>query len=301
MSRLSQNLGERYMALLTLVLCVGSVSLMAAAVAFSLYWKREVGPLGAAGILLLGPLIGLALSVMVLRVTNAASRGLVKAVTGAGNIARAPGYSYQESLATRGKYAEAADAYRSHIADWPDDLDARMALAALSRDHLDDPAGAEHIYLEVRTLGPSARQEFAVGNALIDLYHATGQPGRELTELARFAGRFGDTEAGARAREALRRIKSGPGMTGWRYFGSRQVGDARRWAAGGGIAVHENIWKSRGRRTCHLLARDQASLLGAAREIGCADHWIQRTRTLHFDLVDIYLERALARCGVTSG
>lgn len=89
-------------------------------------------------------------------------------------------------------------------------------------------------------------------------------------------------------------------MSGWRYFSSRQVGQARRWAADGGIAVHENIWKSRGRRTCHLLARDEAALLAAARELGCAEEWIQRTRTLHFDLVDGYLQRALARCGITA-
>ena len=86
-------------------------------------------------------------------------------------------------------------------------------------------------------------------------------------------------------------------MKGWRYFGTRQVREARVWAAEGGIAVHENIWKSRGRRTCHLLARTEAELVAAARSVGCEDWWIQRTRTLHFDLVEVYLERALARCG----
>jgi hypothetical protein len=33
--------------------------------------------------------------------------------------------------------------------------------------------------------------------------------------------------------------------------------------------------------------------------VGCEDRWIQRTRTVHFDLVEIYLDRALIRCGVT--
>ena len=90
-------------------------------------------------------------------------------------------------------------------------------------------------------------------------------------------------------------------MSGWRYFGTREVGEARSWAAGGGIAVHENIWKSKGRRTCHLLARSELELLIAARRVGCSDHWIQRTRTLHFDLVEIHLERALVLCGVGPG
>jgi hypothetical protein len=85
-------------------------------------------------------------------------------------------------------------------------------------------------------------------------------------------------------------------VTTWRYFGTREVRAAREWASKGGIAVHENIWKSRGRRTCHLLAGSEAQLLDAARSLGCADQWIQRTRTLHFDLVEVYLERALALC-----
>ena len=87
-------------------------------------------------------------------------------------------------------------------------------------------------------------------------------------------------------------------MSEWRYFPSREVLEAREWAAAGGIAVHENIWKSRGRRTCHLLARDETALIAAATSVGCSEWWIQRTRTVHFDLVEIHLERALARCGV---
>lgn len=87
-------------------------------------------------------------------------------------------------------------------------------------------------------------------------------------------------------------------MSEWRYFRSREVLVARQWAASGGIAVHENIWKSRGRRTCHLLAVDEVALLEAARTLGCSDWWIQRTRTVHFDLVEIHLERALVRCGI---
>ena len=73
---------------------------------------------------------------------------------------------------------------------------------------------------------------------------------------------------------------------------------ARAWALGGGVAVHENIWKLRGHRTCHLLAVNEAALLSAARQIGCRESWIQRTRTLHFDLIGIHLDRALALCGV---
>jgi hypothetical protein len=84
----------------------------------------------------------------------------------------------------------------------------------------------------------------------------------------------------------------------WRYFTSRQVREAIAWARDGGIAVHENIYPSRGRRTAHLLAPDEATLVAAARSIGCRAHWIQRTRTLHFDLVQGSLDAGLRRCGV---
>jgi hypothetical protein len=82
----------------------------------------------------------------------------------------------------------------------------------------------------------------------------------------------------------------------WKYFRSREVLLAREWAAAGGVAVHENIFKSRGRRTCHLLAVDETALIEAATSVGCSPRWIQRTRTLHFDLVEDFLTRALARC-----
>lgn len=83
----------------------------------------------------------------------------------------------------------------------------------------------------------------------------------------------------------------------WRYFGTREVHLARQWVRNGGIAVHENLFRLRGRRTAHLLGPDETTLIAAAEAVGCAAHWIQRTRTLHFDLVEIHLERALVRCG----
>jgi len=93
----------------------------------------------------------------------------------------------------------------------------------------------------------------------------------------------------------------GPPPGGWRYFRSREVKEARLWAARGGIAVHENIFRSRGRRTCHLLANDETALVEAAVSVGCSPWWVQRTRTLHFDLVEGYLERALALCRAGTG
>ena len=85
---------------------------------------------------------------------------------------------------------------------------------------------------------------------------------------------------------------------GWRYFGTRESQLARAWAAAGGVAVHENLFRLREHRTAHLLARSEQELLAAARSIGCRDEWIQRTRTVHFDLILEPLDRALLNCGV---
>ena len=128
-----------------------------------------------------------------------------------GNLPPAPSYSLQESLVARGRLAEAVESYQAHIAEKPGDLDARLALAALLAGPLGDRAAAERLYLEVRALSPAPRHERAIGNALIDLYHATGQRGRELAELARFADRFRGTREGDRARTALIRIKAEDG------------------------------------------------------------------------------------------
>jgi hypothetical protein len=91
-------------------------------------------------------------------------------------------------------------------------------------------------------------------------------------------------------------------MTGrsgdWRYFGTREVRLARLWAGRGGIAVHENLFRLRGHRCAHLLAQEEEVLIKAAGLVGCRPHWIQRTRTVHFDLVGEFLERALLHCGI---
>ncbi len=209
MSSSLAHAGERGLLLRIGVILVGACSVLAAAVAFLLIRRHQVGVAGAVGVVLMGPLAGAALTGLTWTWAGLASRSLVQMLTAAGNIKRAASFSYEESLVARGRYAEAEESYRSHVAAQPGDLDARLALAALHRDHLEDPVGAERLLLEARHLGPSSQQEFAIGNALIDLYRATRQLGRELAELARFAHRFGNTEAGRGAREALRRLKAG--------------------------------------------------------------------------------------------
>ena len=297
MSRLFDHAGDRLQFLHAALWAFVACTIFGIMVAFYLMTQDRIGLGGAAGILLIAWLTAAAIAIGSWRFSGMAGRAFAKTVTGAGDLPPAPGFSYQESLVARGRYQEAVDAYRAHLAGAPRDFQARLALAAILRDRLQLPEAARTELLEARRLDPPPAVEFAIGNALIDLAGRQGDRGRELAELARFAARFKGTPEGGRAREAIARIKS-DGVSGWRYFGTREVAAARAWAAEGGIAVHENIWKSRGRRTCHLLARNEAELLAAARSVGCSDAWIQRTRTLHFDLVEIYLERALIRCGV---
>jgi len=208
MSRWLEDAGERmslYHAATWLFITMTAFGLM---VAYWLMAKDRIGILGAAGVMVLAWMLAAGLTVAVWTLTGAASRGLVQTMTGAGNLPPAPSFSFQESLVIRGRFDEAAEAYCTHLEQAPDDFHARLALAALWRDHLKDPAMAEKLYLEARSRRPPASFDFAIANALIDLYHHTGQRGRELAELARFADRFRNTPDGARARQAIARIKA---------------------------------------------------------------------------------------------
>lgn len=116
-------------------------------------------------------------------------------------ISGGPGYSFEESLVIRGKYAEAAESYRSHIARLPEDIPVRFRLADLLLLHLGDTVEAERLYREIRRLAPTPDQEFRATNALIDLYRETGNRGGLMAELARFSA----ANAGSTAAEAARR------------------------------------------------------------------------------------------------
>ena len=159
------------------------------------------------------PLIA-ALIFVLLRVTQGIAAAWSRLVLAGGDIPPAPSFSYEESLVIRGRPDEAADAFRAHLETHPDDLDARLALADVLRLHLGDPAGAERQYLEVRAGKPNPRQEALASNQLIDLYHATGQRGRLLVELARFADRYPETRAGREARRRLEGMKAGGDAVG---------------------------------------------------------------------------------------
>ncbi|MDB5099697.1 MAG: hypothetical protein JWM80_4118 [Cyanobacteria bacterium RYN_339] len=87
-----------------------------------------------------------------------------------------------------------------------------------------------------------------------------------------------------------------PHLLRWRRFGTREVREARAFAAAGGIALHANLFKLHGHETFHMLGPDEATLVAAGRELGLPQQRLHRSRTLHFDLFGETLARALARC-----
>ena len=138
------------------------------------------------------------------RGTSGVAGGFARTVFAGGNIPPPRTYPRQETLIVRGEYAEAAAYFRDHLRVSPEDLDARLRLAALLERHLAGYDEAERLYLEVRGAKPDARQEMAAYNGLIDLHMKTGRRDRLKVELARFAERY---RGSAEAEEAARRLR----------------------------------------------------------------------------------------------
>ena len=157
-------------------------------------------------------LLGLPLTALgvlaIYHATSRASAGLVRALYAAGDIPPPRTYPNQEVLIARGRYQEAAEWFRDHLTIEPEDNEARLRLGDLLERHLEDPAGAERLYLEVRRRTPSPRHEFVAANALIELYRRLGRRDRLVVELARFADRYRGTSPAQSAARLLKELKS---------------------------------------------------------------------------------------------
>lgn len=140
--------------------------------------------------------------------TSSASIGLVKTLYSAGNIPPPRTYPRQDVLMVRGQYREAAEYFQDHLTIEPADHEARLRLADILEQHLNDPAGAERLYLEVRGGTPDRGHEIRAANGLIDLYRRQGRRDRLLVELARFADRYRGTPGAEAAARLLRELKA---------------------------------------------------------------------------------------------
>ncbi|MGE0554963.1 MAG: hypothetical protein AB7R55_16150, partial [Gemmatimonadales bacterium] len=125
-----------------------------------------------------------------------------------GNLTPAPSFSAEEAMVMRGRIEDARLTLESRLAENPDDLPVRLHLAALVRDRQADYAAAERLYLEGRSWpGADARAD-TFANLLIDLYQKTGNRGRLIVELARYAERHRGTPAGLGAKRRLDELKA---------------------------------------------------------------------------------------------
>jgi hypothetical protein len=191
-----------------IVWCVSTTSVFALILSYVLLTEKRISGWGAAGLVVGGIVVGVVSGVLIAVGTGWIATRMVNAITSGGGLTPRRSFSYEESLIASGRLHEARAALLAHLAREPRNLEAALALANLHRDQLRDPAGAVRVLLDLRRPPLPPAVEFSVTNQLIDLYRATGDRGRELAELARFAERFKHTTAGAQARAALTRIKA---------------------------------------------------------------------------------------------
>jgi hypothetical protein len=167
---------------------------------------------GASALVLLFALAGVGLGLVAAEViwflTDRSATGLSHLVHSAGNIPYTPTYSAEDALVARGDYLGAAEAFRRHAEADPFGVTPALRLAELSRNHLRDAAEAERWYLEARR---RAGDPGLAANQLIDLYRTSGNRGRLMAELARFAASHPNSDAGRAARKELHSLKDADG------------------------------------------------------------------------------------------
>lgn len=152
------------------------------------------------------PLIGLGI-LGIHALTSRVSTGLVHGLYAVGDIPPPKSYPRQDVMIVRGQYREAAEYFRDYLIAEPDDNEARLRLADLLERHLDDAAGAERLYLEVRAKQPNRGEEMRSANGLIDLYRKLGNRERLQVELARFRDRYPGTPGAEAAARLLTDLK----------------------------------------------------------------------------------------------
>ena len=195
--------------LIRITVYFGAPCLVLLSALWSFCYAKEWIPFGVFVFLLILNLPLTAIGILAINTTvGVASTGLIKAIYSAGDIPPPRTYPRQDTLIVRGQYAEAAGYFRDHLTIEPDDNEARLRLADLLEQHLNDPAGAERLYQEVRQRNPNPREEMAAANGLIDIYRKTGQRGRLMVALARFADRYRGSPQGEDAARALRGMKA---------------------------------------------------------------------------------------------
>lgn len=126
----------------------------------------------------------------------------------AGNIKYQQGYSRQETLIARGQLDEAAESFRVHLMEFPDDIPGRYRLATLHLRERNDPAAAETELQNIRRRPHDRSMAMLLANHFVDLYRATGQRGKLMAELTKMMKEWPGTpmaEGAAKLLEETRR------------------------------------------------------------------------------------------------
>ena len=125
----------------------------------------------------------------------------------AGNIKYQQTYSMQEALIARGRFDEAAAAFRDHLTLNPDDVPARLRLATLHLKERKDHAAAEEELLAIRRREHDRSTAQLVANHLVDLYREHGPTGKLMAELARMTKEWPGTPMAAGAARLLEEVR----------------------------------------------------------------------------------------------
>ena len=135
--------------------------------------------------------------------------GFFELLANAGLMRVGAGFSGIETLAVRGHHQAAADAYAERARDPAERVDATLRRAELLAGPLAEPETAATELDSLRSHQLSARDDFRVGLALVDLYeHRLSDPGRAMGELRRLIDRYPTAQGVRRLRSALNQLKA---------------------------------------------------------------------------------------------
>lgn len=118
------------------------------------------------------------------------------------------GFSAEEAMEVRARYADAAEAYQIRARDPKVQVEATMRRAALLAGPLALPLVAASELTELRDRGLAADDDVRVGLALVDLYDFRLQdPGRAMSELRRLIDSYPESRHTRRVRAVLYELK----------------------------------------------------------------------------------------------
>jgi tetratricopeptide (TPR) repeat protein len=156
------------------------------------------GILGAAGTFLIAN-----------RFVKGAGRGIEKLSSGE-STPHTPDYSRPESLANRGQFEKAIEAYEEYIWASPEVPEPYVRIARIYRDKLDRAGEAERWFRRARTDSRMpAGLDLLTTQELIELYlHELGAPRKAIPELAHICSAHRDTPAAKVAEEELTDLRA---------------------------------------------------------------------------------------------